>query len=142
MKLRIVTILATGLMMIGTAIPFVIVIIHNFLPNGKFIDHFAAPVALWLFTSWPLIVSLIIAENHLKYIVPVVTLLVSMGTYCLLHFSAFYLIWLLQYPYGTIVFGTVSIWSLPVMVPIWIVVLRLNSYYAEKIRFQSGNCTP
>jgi len=131
MRLRTVTIWTTGLMVV---VPMIVPTIWFLFFSGKnfrdanVIDTIISEcMLLWCFSGPPLVVSFIIAmilkNNSSSLILLVSTVAYGIWYFYLLHFAltAGYL--------AVIALAYVGIFSLPVMIPVWIIVLLLNRHY-------------
>ena len=135
---RTVTIRATGLMLIVTAIiPVSSLLFARFISIETHFFLFFFAVGIWLWTVWPLVVSLCIAKT-LKYRISAVILFVPTIVYCILYIISFCMMSKNPYGYGAIGFVFISILSLPMMLPAWVIALVLNLHYTKKSTSNPG----
>jgi len=134
MKLRNVTIWATGLMMVMPLV-FPIIFMSPSWGNEDIEDLINVPLFSLLLSGTPLLVSLTLAKN-LKYRVSTVILLVSTVTYSIwftiVCFHVYLAISAGRCGCVVMVFFAVGPLSLPVMIPAWITALLLDSHYVKK----------
>ena len=125
MKLRTVTIWTTGLMLLLTTAVPVLLFLGGYLQTGDgMMASIVIAVLLWSFSAPPLIVSLMMAWK-LKEGMPSVVILVTTIAYGVLYVCGWCVQWFMTSRDTGIWFLGVLV--LPVMIPVWIVVLILNA---------------
>ena len=125
MNLRTATILATAVMLFLTTAMPVLLFLGGFLRTGDGrMASIVIAALLWLFSAPPLIVSLMMAWK-LKEGMPSVVILVTTIAYGVLYVCGWCVQWFMTSRDTGIWFLGVLV--LPVMIPVWIVVLILNA---------------
>ena len=81
--------------------------------------------SLWFYSSWPLLISFVIAKR-LKDDAPAFLLLASTIVYGIWYAYALYQA--LTAYLGVLLLVYAGVMSLPVMIPVWIIVLLMNAY--------------
>ena len=99
------------------------------------IPIFIVIFGLWLLSGSPLLVSFIISKK-LRYTAPAIILLGSTILYAVWYAFILYLTFYAKDLTLTIV--VVGLFSLPVLIPAWIVALLLNAYYVKKSSTDPG----
>ena len=133
MNLRTITIWATGLILIAAIVlPVAVMACSVYAVHDRFQVIFSS----WIFSSTPLLVSLVLAAK-LRYRIPIAILLASTIAYAI--WLAVTLFPVCQFimtsgqdgPAGMALF-IVGLVALPIMIPIWITAIVLNRRYTKK----------
>lgn len=127
MHLRTITILITGLMLIATFIVPCILCVHRPPQSVRDIGDIWV---LWVASGSPLVVSFILA-TILRHRMSSIILLVSTMTYSVWYASTLPVVSFEHWGAFDILYF-LGVWSLPVMIPAWIISLIFDAYYSER----------
>ena len=119
MNLRNVAIWTTGVMLVGTTV------LPLWIASFESKDIFSAFGIIWLLSGSPILISFVLAKT-LERTISTIILLCSTITYAIWYVYWLHFIFFSGQDLAMMVILFIGIWSLPVMLPAWIVAYVLN----------------